>query len=50
MKIIISSVKQMRVDTDLFVCDELPVFLDKSRKMGRSYRKSFMPKWLGERW
>ena len=30
MRIIISPAKQMRVDTDSFVCTELPVFVDKT--------------------
>ena len=31
MRIIISPAKQMRVDTDTFVCNELPVFMDKTK-------------------
>ena len=31
MKIIIAPAKQMRVDTDLFTCSELPVFLEKTK-------------------
>ena len=30
MKIIISPAKQMRVDTDFFACEELPVFMDRT--------------------
>ena len=30
MKVIISPAKQMKVDTDTFVCEELPVFTDKA--------------------
>lgn len=30
MRIIISPAKQMKVDTDTFLCDDLPVFLDKT--------------------
>lgn len=33
MRIIISSAKQMRVDTDSFACTELPVFLDKTEML-----------------
>ena len=31
MRMIISPAKQMRVDTDTFDCNELPVFLDKTK-------------------
>ena len=30
MRIIISPAKQMRIDTDLFTCTELPVFMEKT--------------------
>ncbi len=30
MRIIISPAKQMKVDTDTFTCEELPVFADKA--------------------
>ena len=30
MRIIISPAKQMKVDTDTFICEELPVFTDKA--------------------
>lgn len=33
MRIIISPAKKMRVDTDSFVCEELPVFLDKAERL-----------------
>ena len=35
MRIIISPAKQMRIDTDLFTCTELPVFMEKTEILVR---------------
>ena len=35
MRIIISPAKQMRIDTDLFTCTELPVFMEKTEILMR---------------
>ena len=35
MRIIISPAKQMRIDTDLFTCSELPVFMEKTEVLMR---------------
>ena len=35
MRIIISPAKQMRIDTDLFTCSELPVFTEKTEILMR---------------
>lgn len=38
MRFIISPAKQMKIDTDSFVCTELPVFTDRAEIQSRSKR------------
>ena len=39
MKIIISPAKKMNVNTDVFACPELPVFLDRTKELMEYIKK-----------